>query len=488
MKKQVFNPFLPLREYIPDGEPHVFGDRVYLFGSHETEGGSEFCNLPYVVYSAPVDDLRDWTAKGVSYDPRQDPHWSPERRFAYAPDCVQGPDGRFYLYYCLEGYFGPISVAVSESPDGKYEYYGDVRGPDGAPLRRFVPFDPAVINDGGVIRLYYGTWYPFENMRTPETHERLDTVMSGMFGKSMEELHAEPGGVVGPVTVELADDMLTVVSGPRRIAPAVTTGTQWEQHPFFEGSSIRKVEDTYYFIYSSWLNHELCYATSRYPDRDFVYRGAIVSNGDIGLDGRAPEDRLNATGNTHGSIEKINGKWYVFYHRHTHLTRYSRQACAEPIEILPDGTIPQVEITSCGLNGGPLRDTGEYPAPICCNLTDGDMPHNEDRNNPRKTYPCVTSDGRDQFVRVTDGTWVGYKYFDFTGPGRLEVTCRGQASGKLTVHTAIDAPAMAEMAVTSSEEWTCMETLVPFERGKAALYLKFTGEGELELLSLKLEK
>lgn len=31
---QVYNPFLPLDEYIPDGEPHVLGDRVYLFGSH----------------------------------------------------------------------------------------------------------------------------------------------------------------------------------------------------------------------------------------------------------------------------------------------------------------------------------------------------------------------------------------------------------------------------------------------------------------------
>ena len=29
-KRQVFNPFLPLNEYIPDGAPHVFGDRVYI--------------------------------------------------------------------------------------------------------------------------------------------------------------------------------------------------------------------------------------------------------------------------------------------------------------------------------------------------------------------------------------------------------------------------------------------------------------------------
>ena len=34
------NPFLPLWEYTPDGEPHIFGDRIYLFGSHDTEGAS----------------------------------------------------------------------------------------------------------------------------------------------------------------------------------------------------------------------------------------------------------------------------------------------------------------------------------------------------------------------------------------------------------------------------------------------------------------
>ena len=27
MKQQVFNPYLPSWEYVPDGEPHVFGDR-----------------------------------------------------------------------------------------------------------------------------------------------------------------------------------------------------------------------------------------------------------------------------------------------------------------------------------------------------------------------------------------------------------------------------------------------------------------------------
>ena len=57
MKKQVYNPFLPLDEYIPDGEPHIFGDRVYLYGSHDFEGGHTFCMGDYTVYSAPVDDI-----------------------------------------------------------------------------------------------------------------------------------------------------------------------------------------------------------------------------------------------------------------------------------------------------------------------------------------------------------------------------------------------------------------------------------------------
>ena len=40
---QVYNPYLPLTTYIPDGEPHVFGDRVYIYGSHDAIGGNVYC-------------------------------------------------------------------------------------------------------------------------------------------------------------------------------------------------------------------------------------------------------------------------------------------------------------------------------------------------------------------------------------------------------------------------------------------------------------
>ena len=73
-------------------------------------------------------------------------------------------------------------------------------------------------------------------------------------------------------------------------------------------------------------------------------------------------------GNNHGSMVQIGEKWYIFYHRQTNGTSFSRQAMAQEIQILPDGSIPQVEMTSCGLNGGPLVGKGTYPAHIACNL------------------------------------------------------------------------------------------------------------------------
>ena len=43
MKKQAYNPYLPLNEYVPDGESHVFGDRLYVYGSHDLAGGERYC-------------------------------------------------------------------------------------------------------------------------------------------------------------------------------------------------------------------------------------------------------------------------------------------------------------------------------------------------------------------------------------------------------------------------------------------------------------
>ena len=75
MKNKGVNPILPLDTYVPDGEPHVFGDRVYLYGSHDAEGGDCFCLLDYECWSAPIDDLSDWRCEGTIYRAEQCAHY-----------------------------------------------------------------------------------------------------------------------------------------------------------------------------------------------------------------------------------------------------------------------------------------------------------------------------------------------------------------------------------------------------------------------------
>lgn len=483
------NPFLPLNTYIADGEPHVFGNRVYLFGSHDQAGGDTYCMLSYEFWSAPVDDLEKWSCGGVSYRAEQDPQYGDRLKYLYAPDVVQGNDGRFYLYYCMSGekgaggYGGQISVAVCDTPDGKYEYYGFVRNPDGSPMRKYVTFDPALINDHGTIRLYYGTWYPFHEygkLLNPVFHR----IERNLFGKSLEEIRDCPDGIMGANHVTLDDDMLTIRSEPCHIMPSRVRGSSFEKHPFFEGSSIRKIGDTYYFIYSSVKGHELCYAVSDSPDRDFQYGGTLVSNGDIGLNDRRARDRVNATGTNHGSIECINGKWYVFYHRNTHKSAYSRQACAEPITVQIDGSIAQVEITSKGF-GSALQAGETYSASVCCQLYSKRMPH-IGNGISAKAIPYIGEEDGQQIVTATDNSHIVYKYYELdTGEYVFSLRCKACGNGKIVVSS--DAGEF-DCAVSPGENWVWTEIPCSFRSGIQPLVLHYTGSSVLKIQSICLHR
>jgi len=486
MIKQVYNPFLPLDAYIPDGEPHIFGGRVYLYGSRDNEGGWTFCMGDYTVYSAPVDDLSDWRCEGVIYRAEQDPDYG-ERPYMYAPDVVRGNDGRYYLYYCMSGefgfggYFGPISVAVCDEPAGKYEYLGYVRYPDGTPMKKYVCFDPCAFNDGGRIFIYYGTQYQGESNDILASDDAKMADVMKRYRKTREEILSTDDNVNGPAVVELEDDMLTVKGEPHHIIPYEA---DFGGHEFFEASSMRKVGDKYYFIYSSQFNHELCYAVSSFPDRDFRFMGTIVSNGDVGVNGVTQQTKMNMTGTTHGSIIEINGQWYVFYHRLTHKSDYSRQACAEPITIAPDGTIKQAEMTSCGLNGAPLEGKGTYPAVIACNITNGHMPHGSNRIFT-ESFPNVTNKGEERFIgEIGEGTLIGYKYFEGAVSG-VGVLVRGDAEGVLEVRTELSGAVLAEIAVKPSADWTEASAEVQVS-GTFPLYLKYRGKGLIDIKELTL--
>ena len=464
MKNQCHNPYMPLWEHVPDGEPHVFGDRIYVYGSHDKENGDEFCELDYVCWSAPLEDLSDWRLEGTIYRKDQDPY-NKEVLPLYAPDVVQGPDGRYYLYYCIK-FQDSINVAVCDSPAGEYQFYGRVHYPDGRVMAENQPYDPSLIcNEDGNF-LYFG------------------------FAPCMINIPRYKGqDLKGGSVLELEDDMLTVKEGPSIVVPSKNygAGTSFEGNEYFEGPSIRKINGLYYLVYSSVNTHQLCYAVSKKPMEGFSYAGVIVSNGDVGYKGRKEEDKLMSVGNNHGGLVEVKGQWYVFYHRHTYLNQYNRQACAEPVFFDEEGKIPQVTISTSGINPGPLKGNVSYPAVFCCNLTNGHMGplSSIGRTNPEVDFPYMTCVEEERYIaNVKDGNRIGYKYLNLDETKNLGVSYRMKGRGKLKILTEKGASDYT-LPLSETKEWKEASVKVRF-KGDRELYLVFEGEGVLELITLLL--
>lgn len=342
------NPYLPNWEYIPDGEPRVFGDRIYVYGSHDRKDSIDFCDYKLKVWSATVSDPTKWVCHGDifrsrdGHDSPSDVDWTDELLFA--PDVVER-GGKYYLYAYIVNAKG--CVAVADRPEGPFRllsrYKYDI--PNHYDNGTFI--DPGVlVDDDGRVYIYCG--------------------------------------YQGSYMCELKDNMYEAVPGSYKLDIIPTA----EPHRFFEACSPRKINGTYYLIYSPQRGSCLDYATSDSPTGPFTYRGTIIDNG-IDFPG----------GNDHGSVCCINGQWYIFYHRMTNGTIMSRRGCVERIEILPDGTIPQVEMTSLGFEES-LNPYDFTQADTACVLKGG-------------CYITETSVFERPIVNVTDGCVMGWKYFDF---------------------------------------------------------------------------
>lgn len=348
------NPILPLWEYIPDGEPRVFGNRVYLYGSHDRAACDAFCDFRLKVWYADLDDLNNFKCSGVSFSTADKPdrpsdtkEWTASELFA--PDVIE-KDGKYYLYAYIVGSKGCVGVA--DRPEGpfkllsRYKYNEKDAGDDG------IFNDAGVLaDDDGRVYIYYGF--------TESNFGEIDPA-------NMYEI------IEGSYMRPIIDDT--------EAAP--------EEQRFFEASSPRKINGRYYLIYSPRRGSRLAYAIADSPRGPFEYKGYIVDNG-VDYPG----------GNNHGSVACINGRWYVFYHRMTNNTIMSRRACVEPIEILPDGTIPPVEMTSLGFEKAldPYKPT---PAEIACVLKGG-------------CYITELDIFTRPIVNIKKGSVIGYKYFDF---------------------------------------------------------------------------
>ena len=418
------NPYMPLWEHIPDGEPYVFEDpdqpgkqRVYVYGSHDNLV-TAYCGRDQVVWSASVDSLNNWRFDGVILVVDKNANGEPfdsagTADVLYAPDVTLVTDANgkktYYLFPNDQTGYRNGLIAKSDRPDGPFEVCNwskdDPNQVDGV-----LQFDPAVfVDDDGRVYGYWG----FERSYAAE---------------------------FDPAT------MATVKPGTKIVEDMISGRNQPGIFSFFEASSIRKIKDKYVFIYSRFTkdgefglpvsNYTLAYAYSDHPLGPWTYGGTII-------DGRAREvneqgDTIaSATpdGNTHGSICEINGQWYVFYHRQTGTDEYARQAMVAPIEVkVEEGAGGKVEIsegeyTSEGFALNGLDPLERHSAGIACWYTGPKVAEHNWPNNkfygsfvqatrfpgePFKENSYDLAHNSNPVVNNTDGSIVGYKYFNFT--------------------------------------------------------------------------
>ena len=456
---------------------------MYIYGSHDRFGSKEYCANDYVSWSAPEDDLSDWRYEGIIFRKDQTP-WNTKNLLYYAPDVVQGTDGKYYLFYSVQN-SSIASVAVCDTPAGKFEYLGDVHFPDGRvygsnPEDWFL-FDPAVlVDDDGRIYLYAGSGQP----------------SNGNFGHEIK----------GLFVMELSSDMLTIIGEPTIILPADFNP---KRPNYWEGPSIRHIGKWYYLVYPATDITGLNYAMSLFPDKGFIHKGPIHSSSDIGLNGRKLMNAAYPMGNSHGGMVCVKGQWYIFDHRRTGETT-NRQPVAERIEIKEDGSISMVESTSCGLNEGPLRGIGTYPAYIACCLKSSGI---FGLHNPMGG-PYITQDGPDyepkepadgevnvdtetnapkaRICGIKNGCVVGYKYFDLTETKHITITARG-GDGIMEILGSEDGQSVGEIRI--SHHWNNMGTDLNTANlsqkagcpaSRCPLYLRYKGRGNVELLQFTL--
>ena len=225
-----------------------------------------------------------------------------------------------------------------------------------------------------------------------------------------------------------------------------------------------------------------------------------MSNGDLFLNGNEDESHAsNYIGNTHGGLLHLNGKYYIFYHRHTNRSSYARQACAEELVMDENGMFRQAEMTSCGLNGKPLKGIGTYPARIACNLWSKDGTGRYDCKNPKKAFadhPYFTQDKKDgdenarQYIaNMRDGAVAGFKYFEMGEATQISVEVSGYFRGIIEVVSgSVSKALVSEIRIDiSSSGKKFFSSKLCTKNEKQVLFFKTKGEGYLNFWSFELE-
>ncbi|MBQ5983221.1 MAG: hypothetical protein IJL54_13750 [Prevotella sp.] len=537
---QAQNPYLPLWEHLPDGEPRVFEDpdnpgkyRAYIIGSHDVHY-TEYCGNDVRMWSAPVEDLSQWRDEGPIFSYFIDGQWDT----MFAPDLVEVKDritGKktYYLYPHSRGWRRVAMVCKGDRPDGPFTPVNISADGRTCLSGSLIDFDPSVFienitnkkdpdYDKG-FRAY--VFYGFQHSTACELDQNT------MYSKR------EGTELIDPfIPASSRDGKLLDKEGS--VYKALYKGQNPLDFNFFEASSIRQVGNKYVMVFSGYSGQEygvgatnsaLRYAFGDSPLGPWRSGGVLVDSRGIVLN----EDgsklmTTNAAHNTHGSLEEINGQWYVFYHRPPRGFGNARQAMVAPVKITWDkkpvakggmvkitGYDPYVkdnewkaiasngdaytgaEVTSEGFQIFGLPPYQYYSAGIACFMT-GNQWLQDTHNN---------WDNHMDLAGITNKGIIGFKYFGFGGLPKdskgvkafvgtkkgdgtiLNLNLTPQGKGAFKIHVMLDGPYAnstwkgREIAVLSVPEdapqvATMFQVAVPDVEGlvgKHAIYLVAEG-------------
>jgi hypothetical protein len=405
------NPVSPPGIYIADPSAHVWNDgNLYIYGSLD-ESCSYYCSCRHHVLVTP--DLKNWKVfEDALISKGKGDAVAYNDNLLFAPDAAFRKD-TFYIYYCQPDMHYAEGVATSVSATGPFTKGMNID------LKGYNQIDPCVFTDDDG-QTYY-LW--------------------GQFTLKM---------------AKLKEDMKELDEGTIRDS-VLTEG----MHHFHEGAFLTRRNGIYYLVYADISRGDaptcIGYSTSKSPFGPYKYGGVIVDNNYCNP----------GNWNNHGSIAEFKGKWYVFYHRSTHGCNIMRKACIEPINFNPDGSIPEVEMTSQGA-GDPLDAFSTIQAEWACLLS----------GNVRIQRSGKTEE---ELGQIRNGDKACYKYLDFgKGADSLSITFSPSGKGgKITV--SIDKPWHKTLGVVDlipSSACGKKQTItagIQDVTGIHALWLQFTG-------------
>ncbi len=533
------NPYLPLWEHVPDGEPRVFEDpdnpgklRAYIIGSHDVNY-SNYCGPDIRMWSAPVEDLNQWRDEGPIFTWFVDGQWDT----MFAPDLVEVKDratGKktYYLYPHSRGWRRTPMVCKGDRPDGPFTPINLTEDGRQCLPGSLIDFDPSVFienitdkkdkdyNIGFRAYVFYG----FQHSTACELDQK--TMYSKREG------------------TELIDPFIPAVSADGRLLDkagseykALYKGQDPKDFNFFEASSIRQVGNKYVMVFSGYsgkeyglgnTNSALRYAFGDSPLGPWRSGGVLVDSRGVVLN----EDgskliTTNFSHNTHGSLQEINGQWYVFYHRPPRGFGNARQTMVAPVKITWDkkpvakGGVVKItgydpftkdnvwtakaadgneytgaEVTSEGFQIFGLPPYDYYSAGYACFV------YGPGANDWMQDNHDVWNNSMD-LAGIQNGGIVGFKYFGFGGlaqdtkgckafegtkkgdNARLYVNLTSSGKGAFKIHVKLDDPWKGEeIGVINIDDNSpagqarTFSTLVPAVEGltgKHAIYLMTEG-------------